>query len=758
MQYHDNKLSATYEEISSAIDPIVKRETLHSWLTRGVALYARKGCGRGVKALVEVSSLPVAVQEELKRRYGMPEEPERKDGLEVYYDRDAANYYAEYTYYMGDGTEVHLPEGLKEEYTINASVLNALIVHEKQLRLLANKLCNNRGAAIWGVLLMASESLRPIWNHTLPGSERKLREKLSEYKKGSYAALISKKVGNANSIKITKEAGNYLVALKQSHLPTLSNSDIFKAYNATCGAYGWKPLESENTLVQYLYSPAVKPMWDGVRRGEHKVYQELGYKHSTLMPRKRNSLWYIDGTKLNLHYVDKGERRSVMVVEVIDAKSNVLLGYGISEKEDFLAQYLAVRMALETAGERPYEIVHDNQGGQTSKIATEWLDRVALVHRTTQPSRPQSKTIEGLFYRLQKEQMSRYPWFTGYNVTSKNKEYRPNLEWLDANKTLLPQSIEELEEQYKRCRNRWNADMHEDGTMTRWEMYMEGVNEALTPFTEAEKRELMLVTKERTIKFCDEGLTMTWQNVDYEFDAYTPSGDGGLLLPDAGWRLKHTDESFAVRFDPTDLTKVYLYQKDKNGELRFERTLEKKIVIHRAVQEQTHADRKFIRAVERVDKESRIALEAERRALTELFSVGQKSLAPDPKGFTVEERRLLDRATERIRKQLEAEYAELGIDPEAHKRAGCELLEMEPEDKKGESFAIGESLKAESMMTWSDLEKSTSYEPVKKTAKTSKSAIKAKPVVIKKAAKTKETIHPAVISKDEIRQRVKDKY
>ena len=52
-----------------------------------------------------------------------------------------------------------------------------------------------------------------------------------------------------------------------------------------------------------------------------------------------------------------------MVYEVVDAYSEVLLGYYISDHENFEAQYNAYRMAVQVSGHKPYEIVHDNQGG-----------------------------------------------------------------------------------------------------------------------------------------------------------------------------------------------------------------------------------------------------------------------------------------------------------------------------------------------------------------------------------------------------------
>lgn len=641
MEYHDNKLCTTYEECSGGESPIVKEGTLRSWLSRGLVQYARRAKGRGVKALIDVMTLPKETQKELIRRYGLPEKPTLKaEVVEVARDVKALNYFNQYRYYNGQGEEQSLPSNIILEYTLNASVLNVLIQEEKRLRAIGNKLNNNR-TDIGGILLSLSEALRTEYGHNLPASERRLREKLRDYKKKGYATLISRAMGNSNSTKITEEAGEYLVALKLSKLPTLSHEDILEAYNYKCQETGWKPLESIQALRNYLYSPAVKPKWYGGRVGELTAYQVYGYKHKTTMPEKRDALWYIDGTKLNLYYNKEGKLATAMVVEVIDAYSDCLLGYAITEAEDFQAQYRAVRMALEKAGHRPYELVHDNQGGQTSKVAKEWFDRIALVHRTTQPNRPQSKTIENLFGRFQQEVLKRMPWFTGANVTAKGEENRPDLEWIKANLNLLPRSLEELEEQYVALREEWNLRKHHRTGVARIEMYETSHNEALTPFTEADYEALCLLTRSRTIRFEGRGLVLESGKQEYAYDAYTETQDGKLLV-DFEWRLKNIGQEFVVRYDPEDLSKLYLYKETANG-LRFERIVTSKVVVARAIQEQTSSDAEYIRYIQQADKEARLALVAEQRAITATWQVGKASLAPDPKGTNAKEREALDR-------------------------------------------------------------------------------------------------------------------
>ena len=233
------------------------------------------------------------------------------------------------------------------------------------------------------------------------------------------------------------------------------------------------------------------------------------------------------------------------------------------------------------------------------------------------------------------------PWFTGANVTAKGEENRPDLEWIKANLNLLPRSLEELEEQYVALREEWNLRKHHRTGVARIGMYETSHNEALTPFTEADYEALCLLTRSRTIRFEGRGLVLESGKQEYAYDAYTETQDGKLLV-DFEWRLKNIGQEFVVRYDPEDLSKLYLYKETANG-LRFERIVTSKVVVARAIQEQTSSDAEYIRYIQQADKEARLALVAEQRAITATWQVGKASLAPDPKGTNAKEREALDR-------------------------------------------------------------------------------------------------------------------
>ena len=172
-------------------------------------------------------------------------------------------------------------------------------------------------------------------------------------------------------------------------------------------------------------------------------------------------------------------------------------------------------------------------------------------------------------------------------------------------------------------------------------MYETNHNEALSPFTNADYEALFLLTRPRTIRFEGRGLVVESGTQEFAYDAYTEAEDGKLLV-DFEWRLKNIGQDFVVRYDPEDLSKLYLYKETANG-LRFERIVTSKVVVARAIQEQSQGDAEYIRYIQQADKEARLALVAEQRAITATWQVGKASLAPDPKGTNAKEREALDR-------------------------------------------------------------------------------------------------------------------
>lgn len=608
MEWFGNKIAVTKYDLTRSDDgEAIMKIYQYDYLIKSKQVNSfRVGKGLGSYALIEYHSLPERFRQRFEAKYGNPEKIMKQEDMPLAADSEAQKYFHEYLLPNGE----HLPEDKQTEYTLNARVLNALREMrgtQKAMR----RACNNNTPVIWSNIFAAAEELRKAYGHTLPKSEARLRDKLRQYTKEGYACLVSGKFCNANTLKITKAAGRQIVALRRCRVPVYTTKQLFEEFNRIAERRGWKRLASQSSLVQYLERPEIKPLWYDAVYGELAAKQLYARRNKTEMPTMRDSLWYGDGTKLNLFYkaVENGKTvvRSASVYEVIDAYSETLLGYAVSDTENFDAQFRAFRMAIETAGHKPYEIVTDNQGGQRSKIAQKFFANICRINRPTAPYNAPSKSIESVFGRFQKQVLHEDWRFTGGNITSK-EAWKINREFLEANKEKLF-TYEEMLEAYSVARSKWNAMKHYQTGIAHEEMYRTSVNPATERVTELDMIDLFWLTTERPSIFTADGITIQYQNRKYTYEVLTSDG-----TPDYAWRSENTGREFFVRFDPKSMDRALLYEQTPMG-LRYETVAYPYLTVRRNIQEQQEGDMELIRYNDEANKRERVRRQIEAHAL-----------------------------------------------------------------------------------------------------------------------------------------------
>ena len=684
MEYFNKTLCVTFEELTGSENPVITAATLRKNMSRGNIQCARQGKGEGNYALYVYASLPMKYKMRFEAKYGKPADVLKAQELKdwVREDEDARQYYEAFEYDL-NGVQTRLSQKLIDEYTTNASVLKMLWERMNELTSTTHALGGGRRGDLWDIVFSQSEKLREVTSHTLPKNLARLKEKMSQFKKSGYEALISGKIGNKNTLKITEDAGRRLIALKRSRVPVYTDSQIFKTFNEECEGKGWKPLKSIRSLKMWLERADVEPLWHDAVYGEMSAHQKFDRRHKTQLPQMRDALWYGDGTKINLYYRDEdGKVRTTSVYEVIDAATEVFLGFCISDNEDYEAQYMAYRMAIQVSGHKPYEIVHDNQGGHKKLQNQQFFDKLCHIHRTTAPYNGASKTIESVFGRFQQQVLHKDWRFTGQNITAKKDSSRPNMEFIEANKDKL-YTYDELKAAYLKARTEWNEMAHPATGEQRIKMYEQSENPETPVVTPSNMIDMFWVQCDRMSTFTSSGIEITVKGKKRVYEVMTEAG-----VPDIEWRRKHTYERFVVKYDPYDFGSIRLYRKDKAGELRFERVAEPYIVIHRAIQEQTEGEAAFIRAQQTATAQSRIERQVEAKKIEYAEGVAPEQnglVTPDLKGVTADVQRQIDR---RIRKY----------------------------SGKPEELSLGRVTKKISKMDWTDLGKEAITVDMKKTA------------------------------------------
>lgn len=682
MEYYNKTLCVTFKELTEG--GIITGPTLLKNVQRGNIQCANRGGGEGSKALYVYASLPMKYRMMFEAKYGKPADVLKAQELKewVKEDGDARAFYEAFEYDL-NGVQTRLSQKLIDEYTSNASVLKMLWERMNELTRTTHALGGGRRGDLWDIVFTQSEKLREVTSHTLPKNLARLKEKMSQFKKNGYESLISGKIGNKNTLKITEDAGRRLIALKRSRVPVLTDSQIFETFNQECEAKGWKPLKSVRSLKTWLESAAIEPLWHDAVYGEMSAHQKFDRRHKTQLPSMRDALWYGDGTKINLYYRDdEGKVRTTSVYEVIDAATEVFLGFCISDNEDYEAQYMAYRMAIQVSGHKPYEIVHDNQGGHKKLQNQQFFDKLCHIHRTTAPYNGASKTIESVFGRFQMQVLHKDWRFTGQNITAKKDSSRPNMEFIEANKDKL-YTYDELKAAYLKARTEWNEMAHPATGEQRIKMYEQSENPETPVVTPSNMIDMFWVTCDRMSTFTSSGIEITVKGKKRVYEVMTEAG-----VPDIAWRRLHTYERFVVKYDPYDFGSIRLYRKDKAGELRFERVAEPYMVIHRAIQEQTEGEATFIRQQQKATEESRIERQVAAKAIEYAEGVApeQHGLStPDLKGVTADVQRQIDRRTRKYSK--------------------------EPEE-----LSLGRVTKKVSKMDWSDLEEQPIVVDFKKVA------------------------------------------
>lgn len=663
MEYYNKMICVTVDELTQEYDGqrVTTFANYKQLCARNRIVLAHRGGGFGGYVRIVYSSLPDRFRARFEAIHGNPEqilEQQRMEKKILKIDKDARDFYM--IHILPNGKT--LVDTKVEEYTINASVLGLVLTALNERMAKVKALGGGVPKDLWHKALDLSESYRKDYNHTLPNTLRGLRDKMNAYKRDGYVALISGKDGNENTLKITDEAGDQIIALKRSKVPVYTNSQLFAKYNEIAKDKGWKPLKSISSLVSFLERPEVKRRWYDAVHGELAAHQKYTRKHKTALPSFRDSLWYADGTKLNLYYKAYDEKgklqvRTTQVYEVMDAFSETMLGYYISDSENYEAQYNSFRMAIQTAGCRPYEIVTDNQGGHKKLEATQFFERICHVFRFTAPYSGQSKTIESAFGRFQAQELHKDWRFTGQNITTKRETSRPNLEFIEANKENL-YTLEELKMAYAKAREAWNNAKHPATGVSRIEMYQNSVNPETTAVDQLDMIEMFWLTTQKPSTFTASGITIEIDTKKYTYEVL-----GTDKMPDLEFRKKHTFRQFYVMYDPCDMTQVRLYTKETNG-MRYVATAEPYVKIHRNLQEQKPGEMAFIRQMDIANKQERVDLQLEAAELEMAHGVAPEQYGlnrPKMRGISLVSTEALMETSVKKNKAKQAEIIDVGL-------------------------------------------------------------------------------------------------
>lgn len=567
---------------------IISQATLLKAVQRGRIVRLNRAC-YDTPARYEVDSFPLRYRVEIYKRYpDLRQTHEAKPFVQtIEIDGDAARYFEEYRTL----DDRHLPAAKQEEYTNNASILNAfhaLLRGNDGMRLKSGGKRMMRGE-FWKKAAQALPRIADVYKHSLPENPRRLQAKYNEYQRIGYAALVNGRLGNSNAAKVKNDENRRAIITNLIADPNnLDDEMIARTYNmiAVKMLPEW-PKITRFTVAKMReeVSTAVMPL----RRGVNAFMNTRAMQVKRRRPTKAMQYWTLDGWDVELYYQAERDGRTtytnrLTMVVVLDTCCLYPVGYAIGEQENSSL----ISEALNNAVRHTRELF-----GAMYRVAQIQSDRFALSkmlpvyevvgHHVT-PARAhnsKSKAIEPYFLHLNKEYCQKFRNWSGYGVQS-SKDSQPNVEFLNKCKTAFPDKAG-LVEQITKIMETERARLREQ-YMAMWSQVPE---DKRLPLTEERYLDTFGRVTGRRNSMEGSGLNVTIEGTKRCYDCFDVEFRKYMHLP------------WIVKYDSEDLSRVLAVSED--GSKKF--MLEEKYVQPMALSERSEGDAEQLKRVNDYNRE-----------------------------------------------------------------------------------------------------------------------------------------------------------
>ena len=504
MEYYGNTLCISAPELFGK--GIMTKSCYSSAVNRGRLNVVRRGGGSsGSCALIAVDSLPTKYREKVEAQF--PDGPEvRLEGwVTSHYQIDQG---AMAFFHDRRKTGLDLTPEKVQEYVVNASVLNtciALYDRAAAYRKLMGETYD------WKMMAKVVEVLKEKYHHTLPASMLRFKQKVNQYRKGGYAALISGKFGNQNTRKVDMKLERLVLGLwclpnkpYGSQVRDLYDSFIcgeLDAYDVKTGELfnpddftdkNGEPVSlSDSTIRNILNKPANRLIWDKSQLSWTSFMHEA-------MPHMHRHAGEFSLSQITMDDVDltrklKDTKLRVKAYYAYDSVSQCVIGASYSRNKDPQLVRECFRDMFRLIAKHGWGIpagIEVENHLMTEYKYTLLQEGTVFAHvRYCAPQNSQEKYAEamngakkrsvihrnhtgiGRFYGKWQWRAESKKVSDASNDTYEDKEYY---------------SYDELVADDRRDNYEWNHALHPNQKkykgMTRWDVLMENINPNLRPF------------------------------------------------------------------------------------------------------------------------------------------------------------------------------------------------------------------------------------------------------------------------------------
>lgn len=364
MEWYANEWCVTLEELtrddrtgadqSEHLAPIVNIENYKKMSLRGKLKVVRQGKGKGNYALISYASLPEAMQAKLRAKYPDMIERQLREQNPAYklfgraYERDyeALSYYHRTLRELNKSLSKERIAELAEEYTINASVIQAVIRIRRDNELY-RKVRGRSRAVSWADMSDVIKYYQAEYGHTLGASPTRFAQWVRKYEREGYDALISKKFGNKNTLKVNMEVEKLLIELAcDPHRPygrtvwewyTEFRLGETELYNKTTGEVynpDQYPDISEKTVGDILSRSTVQAILSKRHDVRHDYMTMVRPSYKREKPKYSLSMVSMDDKDFTLKVAWQEGKKSVITslkaYLCYDVASEAIIGYAFS--------------------------------------------------------------------------------------------------------------------------------------------------------------------------------------------------------------------------------------------------------------------------------------------------------------------------------------------------------------------------------------------------------------------------------------------
>lgn len=339
----DDRTEANQAEF---LAPALTRGNYDTLAKRGKLQVVRQGKGKGNYALIAYDSLPASIKERVQAKY--PDiEVMRGNKTSSSFDalcrRAYARDYNALSYYYATLTRLNLSlsderiEELANEYTTNASVIQAV----QKIRSDNQRFCRVRGrrGRSWSEMTDVLEFFRDEYGHTLGVSPTRFAKWVNKYNSDGYDALISKKFGNANTVKMTARTERLLMELA---------GDKHRPHSKTIWEWYCAFLRGEETYISpvtgELYDPSEFPDLSEKTIGD--VLQRIPNQASLS---KKHDSRHDYQTMLRPHHKREKPRFALSMVSMDDKDFAIKIKYRMVKRKQVRGKQVEYAKTIETS-------------------------------------------------------------------------------------------------------------------------------------------------------------------------------------------------------------------------------------------------------------------------------------------------------------------------------------------------------------------------------------------------------------------------